>query len=92
VDSLIRAGLLQEARTEALSARHDFPGLAWFRLLPGADRGRTANVRQALALLETAISRDGAARTWIRQVDDFDACRGTPGFERMLSTREPPRH
>jgi len=91
VDSLIRAGLLQEARAEALSARHDFPGLAWFDFCLARVEARTAHDREALALLETAISRDGAARTWIRQVDDFNAYRGTPELNRILSNRQPER-
>jgi len=87
VDSLIRAGLLQEARSEALSARHDFPGFAWFDFCLARIEARTAHEREALALLETAISRDGARQDLDPAVDDFNAYRGTPEFDRIMSNR-----
>ncbi len=86
VDSLIRTGDFGEARVEALSARQDFPEVAWFDFCLARVEAHN-NRREALALLEAAIAKDASARAWIREVDDFNFYRGVPEFDRMMADR-----
>ena len=66
-------------------ARQEFPDSAWFDFCLARIKARTACRVEALALLKTAIAKDGNALTWIRQVDDFDAYKGAEDFDRVVS-------
>ncbi len=92
VDAWIRAGALQEARKEARAARGDFPQTAWFDFCLARIEARLGRRQEALALLQTAIARDGAAAGWIDQVDDFDAYRGLAEFDGIVSGGAPRNH
>ncbi|HKB07463.1 MAG TPA: hypothetical protein VKF61_04190 [Candidatus Polarisedimenticolia bacterium] len=89
VDSLIRADLLDEARKETVLARRDFPESAWFDFCLARIKARTSSRAESLALLETAIAKDRSALDWVAKVRDFDAYRGTPDFDRILSIVAP---
>lgn len=85
VDSLIRAGILEEGRRETLLARRDFPEAAWFDFCLARIKARTSSRAESMALLETAIAKDRGAVDWVAKVHDFDAYRGTADFDRILS-------
>ncbi|HYV84320.1 MAG TPA: tetratricopeptide repeat protein [Patescibacteria group bacterium] len=71
VVSLIDAGLLDEARTEAEAARREFPDMAWFDFCLARVEARSGHRQAALDLLGRAVERDPQTRDWIGKVPDF---------------------
>ncbi len=84
VVSLIHAGDLKEARTQAERARRAFPGAAWFDFCLARVEARTGHKKEALELLKSCAARDPATREWIGKVPDFDSYRGDREFDAIL--------
>jgi tetratricopeptide (TPR) repeat protein len=91
VVALIDSGALEEARREAVAARRDFPDRPWFDFCLARVAARAGRRAEALALLENAAARAPALGTWVNQVHDFDALRGTPAFDALAAPGRSPR-
>ena len=85
VVSLIHAGDMDGARAAAGAARQAFPQIPWFDFCLARVEARTGHMTEALDLLQTALRKDAEARDWLDKVDEFEAYRGTPAFEAILS-------
>jgi tetratricopeptide (TPR) repeat protein len=71
VVSLIDAGRLDEARTEAEAARREFPDMAWFDFCMARVEARSGHREAALDLLGRSLARDPQTRDWMAKVSDF---------------------
>ncbi len=71
VVSLIDAGRLDEARTEAEAARREFPDMAWFDFCLARIEARSGHREAAVDLLGRSLARDPQTRDWMGKVPDF---------------------
>jgi tetratricopeptide (TPR) repeat protein len=81
--SLIHAGDLREARSRTEEARRLLPHLAWFDFCLARIEAREGRRPETLELLTRCAAREPATGEWLRKVDDFEAYRGDPVFERL---------
>ena len=84
VVALIHSNQLDRARAAAEAARRAFPQMAWFDFCLARVEAKAGRRGEALALLETALARDPAAREWLTKVGEFDPYRGSREFDAIL--------
>ena len=84
VVALIHSNQLDRARAPAEAARRAFPQMAWFDFCLARVEAKAGRRGEALALLETALARDPAAREWLTKVGEFDPYRGSREFDAIL--------